>query len=60
MKRRLNRNRGNSKKSSDPTSKAYTQQTMENLHEMDSFLDRYYKVQLNQEQANFLNSPISP
>ena len=33
---------------------------MENLDEMDSFLDRYQVPKLNQDQINDLNSPISP
>jgi hypothetical protein len=33
---------------------------LENLHEMDKFLDRYQVPKLNQEQVNNLNSPISP
>jgi hypothetical protein len=32
---------------------------LENLDEMDKFLDRY-QVKLNQDQGNDLNSPISP
>jgi hypothetical protein len=33
---------------------------MENLDEMDKFLDRYQVPKLNQDQVNDLNSPISP
>jgi hypothetical protein len=33
---------------------------MENLDEMDNFLDRYQVSKLNQDQINGLNSPISP
>jgi hypothetical protein len=33
---------------------------LENLDEMDNFLDRYQVPNLNQEQINDLNSPISP
>ena len=33
---------------------------MENLEEMDSFLDRYQVTKLNQDQINYLNSPITP
>ena len=33
---------------------------LENLDEMDKFLDRYQVPKLNQEQVNDLNSPISP
>jgi hypothetical protein len=33
---------------------------MENLHEMDNFLDRYQVPKLNQDQISNLNSPISP
>ena len=33
---------------------------LENLDEMDKFLDRYQVQKLNQDQVNDLNSPISP
>jgi hypothetical protein len=33
---------------------------MENLDEMDNFLDRYQVLRLNQDQINDLNSSISP
>ena len=33
---------------------------LENLDEMDKFLDRYQVPNLNQDQVNDLNSPISP
>jgi hypothetical protein len=33
---------------------------LENLGEMDNFLDRYQVPKLNQDQVNNLNSPISP
>jgi hypothetical protein len=33
---------------------------LENLDEMDKFLDRYQVPKLNQDQINDLNSPISP
>jgi hypothetical protein len=33
---------------------------LESLDEMDKFLDRYQVPQLNQDQINDLNSPISP
>ena len=33
---------------------------MENLDEIDKFLDRYQLPKLNQDQVNDLNSPISP
>jgi hypothetical protein len=33
---------------------------MENLNEMDKFLDRYQVPKLNHDQVNDLNSPISP
>ena len=33
---------------------------LENLDEMDKFLDRYQVLKLNQDQVNDLNSPISP
>ena len=32
---------------------------MENLDEMDGFLNRYHIPKLNQEQVNYLNRPIS-
>jgi hypothetical protein len=31
---------------------------LENLYEMDSFLDRCHIPKLNQEQVNYLNRPI--
>jgi hypothetical protein len=33
---------------------------LENLDELDKFLDRYQVPKLNQDQVNNLNSPISP
>jgi hypothetical protein len=33
---------------------------LENLDEMDKFLDRYQVPKLNQDRVNDLNSPISP
>ena len=33
---------------------------MENLKEMDEFLDRYKIPKLHQEQVNHLNNPITP
>ena len=33
---------------------------MENLNEMDKFLDRHQVPKLNQDQGNDINSPISP
>ena len=33
---------------------------LENLEEMDKFLDRYQVPKLNQDQGDYLNSPISP
>ena len=33
---------------------------MENLDEMDKFLDRYQVPKLNQDQVNDLSSPIYP
>jgi hypothetical protein len=33
---------------------------LENLDEMNNFLDRYQVPKLNQDQINYLNSPISP
>ena len=32
---------------------------LENLDEMDGFLDRYHITKLNQEQVKYLNRPIS-
>jgi hypothetical protein len=34
--------------------------TLENLDEMDKFLDKYQVQKLHQDQINDLNSPISP
>ena len=33
---------------------------LENLEKMDNFLDRYQVSKLNQDQINYLNSPIPP
>jgi hypothetical protein len=33
---------------------------LENLNEMDNFLDRYKVPKLNQDHTNYLNCPISP
>jgi hypothetical protein len=33
---------------------------LENLDEMDNFLDTYKVLKLNQDQINHLNSPITP
>jgi hypothetical protein len=33
---------------------------LENLNEMNNFLDRYQVPKLNQDQINDLNSPITP
>jgi len=33
---------------------------LENLQEMDNFLNRYQVPKLNQEQINHLNNPITP
>ena len=33
---------------------------LENLDEMDKFLDRYQVPKLNQDQVNYLNIPITP
>jgi hypothetical protein len=33
---------------------------LENLDEMDNFLDRYQIPKLNQDQINHLNGPITP
>ena len=39
--------------------KAIYSTKLENLDEMDKFLDRYQVPKLNQDQVNDLNSPIS-
>jgi len=33
---------------------------LDNLQEMDNFLDRHRVLKLNQEQINHLNNPITP
>jgi hypothetical protein len=33
---------------------------LENLNEMDNFLDRYHLPKLDQDQVNYLNSSITP
>ena len=33
---------------------------LENLNEMDDFLDRYHLPKLNQDQVNYLNCPVTP
>ena len=38
----------------------YDENQLENLDEMDNFLDRYQAPKLNQGQISDLNSPISP
>jgi hypothetical protein len=48
-----------SKTPSDPFTKDYSKK-LENLEEMDTFLDRYQVSKLNQDQVNDLNSSISP
>jgi hypothetical protein len=50
----------NLKKSSDPTIKAILKKKkkLENLDEMDGFLDRCHIPKLNQEQVSYLNTPI--
>jgi hypothetical protein len=45
---------------SDPTTKGLYSKKLENLNEMDNFLDRYQVPKLNQDQITNLNSPISP
>jgi hypothetical protein len=43
------------------STKGYIYSTkLENPDEMDKFLDRYQVPNLNQDQVNDLNSPISP
>ena len=46
------------KKSSDPTTEAYTQQNWK-IWKKDNFLDRYQIPKLNQGQINHLNSSIT-
>ena len=33
---------------------------VENLEKMDNFLDKYQVLKLNQDQKNYVNSPITP
>jgi hypothetical protein len=40
-------------------SKTYTPQKLENLNEMDHFLDLYHLPKLNQDQENHLNSHLT-
>jgi hypothetical protein len=54
QKPKNNNNNNNKNQPSDPTTK------VENLVEMDNFLDRYQVPRLNQDQNNDLNSSISP
>ena len=53
-----NRNRGNSKKFIRSYYKNLYSTQLENLEEMDNFLDRYQIPKLNQDQIDHLNSPI--
>jgi hypothetical protein len=39
--------------------KSLYSKTLENLNEMDGFLDRYHIPNLNHEQVNYLNRPTS-
>ena len=48
------------KKLSDPTTKAYTQQSWKIWKKMDEFLYRYLVLKLNQDKINNLNDPITP
>ena len=47
------------KKSSDRTTKSLYSTKLENLDEMDNFLDKYQVPKLNQDQINDLNSLIT-
>ena len=47
------------KKSSNPTTKLQSTK-LENLYEMDNYLNRYQVPKLNQDQINHVNSPITP
>jgi hypothetical protein len=49
-----------SKTSSDPTIKRLYSTKLENLDEMDNFLDRYQVLKLNQDQINDDNGSIFP
>jgi len=55
-----NRARGNLKKIIKHYYKSLYSTKLENLQEMDNFLDRYQVPKLNQEQINHLNNPITP
>ena len=47
------------KKSSNTTTKLQSTK-LENLYEMDNYLNRYQVPKLNQDQINHVNSPITP
>ena len=47
------------KESSNPTTKLQSTK-LENLYEMDNYLNRYQVPKLNQDQINNLISPITP
>jgi hypothetical protein len=49
-----------SKTPPDPSTKGFYLTKLENLDEMDKFLDRYQVTKLSQDQVNDLKSPISP
>ena len=48
-----------SRESLGHTTKTCTPQKLENVKEMDNFLDRYHIPKLNQDQVNNLNRPIT-
>ena len=47
------------KKSSNTTTKLQSTK-LENLYEMDNYLNRYQVPKLNQDQINHVNCPITP
>jgi hypothetical protein len=61
MKRETEKqNLGKFIKSSNPTTKAYTQQNWKIWMKSKIFPDRYQIPKLNQDQISHLNSPITP
>jgi hypothetical protein len=59
MKRDNNRNRGSSEKIIRSYYKSLYSTKLENLDEMDGFLDRCHLPKLNQEQVNYLKGSTS-
>jgi hypothetical protein len=55
-----NRNWGNPKKIIRSYYKILNSTKLENLDEMDNFLDRYQVLKVNQDQINHLNTPTTP